>query len=90
LNLLFGLIVDFVRPKYLILFNDSSFFSVNLTLHECCPLVNRFLATEALSSKVWETFVEWNFQHVIVNHPSPSLGKHPEVMSEDVPSKYIN
>jgi glutathione peroxidase-family protein len=72
------------------LLNHSSFFSVHLTLHEGRPLIDRFLTLEALSSKVRETFVEWNFQHMIVNHPGPSLSKHPEVVTEDVPTKDID
>jgi hypothetical protein len=72
------------------LFNNSSFFFVQLTLHESSPLIDRFLALEALSSKVRETFVEWNFQHMIVNYPGPSVSKHPEVVAEDVPSKDID
>jgi hypothetical protein len=53
-------------------------------------LIDRFLALEALSSEVREPFVEWNFQHMIVNHPSPSLSKHPEVVTEDVSSKDVD
>lgn len=89
-NFLFALTILFKRPKYFILFNNSSFFFVQLTLHESSPLIDRFLALEALSSKVRETFVEWNFQHMIVNYPGPSLSKHPEVVAEDVPSKDID